>query len=187
MPNAAISQIVVPVNVGGTITNTTYDIKDAEARERLAGLASALYWIGVTTSALSDGVTTNPISIGGNNVTASAGAVAQYDTIEFVWNGSAWQELGRGDLGALAFKNSASTTYTPAGTVNIQRGSDTPGSATLISNYGTLPSFSYDGTTETLTFDRGALAQGTDATFVTDVGEITSSTFSGTQATITVS
>lgn len=38
--------------------------------------------------------------------------------LEFVYNGSAWQEFGStGSLGALAFKDSVQATYTPAGTV----------------------------------------------------------------------
>lgn len=185
MPNSLISSITVPVNVGGDITNVTYDIKDAYARERLEGLASALYWIGVTTTVLTDGATTNPISVGGNDVTASAGAVAQYNTIEFVWNGTAWQELGRGDLGSLAFKNSASGTYTPAGTVSVTEGDDTTTTVNSITAVGTLPEFSYSN--EVLTFSAGSLpTKGADTTVVTASGTRTAS-FSGTEATITVS
>ena len=40
MPNALVSVITVPVNVSGTITNVTYDIKDAYARERLSQLGN---------------------------------------------------------------------------------------------------------------------------------------------------
>lgn len=185
MPNSLISSITVPVNVGGTVSNVTYDIKDAYAREMLEGLSSALYWMGVTTTVLTDGATTNPISIGGNNVTASAGGVAQYNTIEFVWNGTAWQELGRGDLGALAFKNSASTTYTPAGTVSVTEGDDTTTTVNSITAVGTLPEFSYSN--EVLTFSAGSLpTKGADTTVVTASGTRTAS-FSGTEATITVS
>lgn len=185
MPNALVSVITVPVNVGGTVTNVTYDIKDAYARERLSGLASALYWIGVTTTALTDGSTTNPITVSDASVTAQAGAVAQYNTIEFVWSGTAWQELGRGDLGSLAFKNSASTTYTPAGGVTVTEGDDTTTTVNSITAVGTLPEFTISG--ETLTFSAGTLpTKGSDTTVVTASGTRTAS-FSGTEATITVS
>ena len=191
MPNAVISVITVPVNVAGTVTNVSYDIKDAYARERLAELSSALYWIGVTTTELSDGDTTHTtITVNGDTVTPGVGGVAQYTNasghaIEYVWNGTAWQELGEGNLGSLAFKNSASTTYTPAGTVTVTDGSDTTTTVNSITAVGTLPEFTVSG--ETLTFSAGTLpTKGEDTTVVTASGARTAS-FSGTEATVTVS
>ena len=189
--NALISSITVPVNVSGTITDVTYDIKDAYARERLQELSSALYWIGVTTTELSDGDTTHTtITVNGETVTPEVGGVAQYTNasghaIEYVWNGTAWQELGEGNLGALAFKNSASATYTPAGTVSVTEGEDTTTTVNSITAVGTLPEFSYSN--EVLTFSAGTLpTKGSDTTVVTASGTRTAS-FSGTEATITVS
>lgn len=185
MPNALISSLTVPVNVGGTITNVTYDIKDADARARIAELGKALYWMGVTTTALTDGATTNPISINGDDVTAKAGGVAQYNGTEFAFDGSAWQLLGDGTLGALAYKNSAEGSYTPAGTVAITEAADTTDTVTGVASVGTLPAFTVSG--ETLTFDAGTLpTTGSEKTFVTASGARTAS-FSGTAATITVS
>ena len=185
MPNALISSLTVPVNVGGTITNVTYDIKDADARARIAELGKALYWMGVTTTALTDGATTNPITINDESVTASAGGVAQYDSEEFAFDGSVWQKLGEGNLGALAYKNSAEASYTPAGSVAITEGADTTDTVTGIASVGTLPVFTVSG--ETLTFDAGSLpTQGSEKTFVIASGARTAS-FSGTEATITVS
>lgn len=187
MPNALISSITVPVDVSGTITNVTYDIKDAEARQRISELGKALYWIGVTTTALTDGSTTNPITVDGDSVTASAGGVAQYDTKEFVWNGTAWQELGDGQLGALAYKNSASGSYTPAGTIAVSEAADTTTTVNSITDVGTLPVFTYDSSNEALTFSAGSLpTKGADTTVVTASGARTA-TFSGTADTITVS
>lgn len=185
MPNSLVSSITVSVNVGGVMTDVTYDIKDAYARERLERLSSALYWMGVTTTALSDGSTTNPISIGGNDVTASEGAVAQYNETEFAWDGTEWQLLGHGNLGALAFKNSASGSYTPVGTVNVTEGDDTTTTVNSITAVGTLPAFTVSG--ETLIFDAGTLpTKGADTTVVTASGTRTAA-FTGTAATITVS
>ena len=187
MPNALISQITVPVDVGGVITNVTYDIKDAEARARIAELGQALYWIGVTTTALTEGDTTNPITVGGESVTAEVGGIASYNGTEFAWNGSSWQVLGPGNLGTLAYQNSASGSYTPAGTVNMTAGTDATDSVTGITNVGTLPSFSYDSTNEALTFSAGTLPTADSAkTFVTASGTPTAS-FVGTPDTITVS
>lgn len=187
MPNAQISTLTVPVEVQGVIQDVTFDIKDATARQMIADLGSALYWIGVTTTALTDGSTTNPITVGGESVTADVGGVAQYNAVEFVWNGTSWQQFGMGNFGALAFKNSAEGSYTPAGTVSITEGADTTDSVYSITDVGTLPTFSYDSATEALSFSAGTLpTKGSAQTVVTASGARTA-TFSGTAATITVS
>lgn len=99
----------------------TLHLKDAEARQEIedikTSITGAMHFVGVTTTALSDGATTNPIVVEGENVTAKAGDVAIYGELEFVFSGSKWQEYGStGSLKALAFKDSAGGDYTPAGT-----------------------------------------------------------------------
>lgn len=187
MPNAIVKQITVPVEVSGVIQNVTYDIADAEARQRISELDKVLYWVGVTTDALTDGATTNPITVGDQSVTVQAGAVAQYDTKEYAFDGTNWQKLGEGNLGALAYKNDASASYTPAGTVTVSEAADTTDTITGVTNVGSLPSFSYNRANEALTFSAGTLPTAdTQKTFVTASGARTAS-FSGTAATITVS
>lgn len=46
--------------------------------------------LGTTTTAIFDSDTTNPITIDGQSVTATAGDVAHYDGEAFAWNGSQW-------------------------------------------------------------------------------------------------
>ena len=58
------------------------------------GLASAMLFLGTTTTAITDGATTNPVAIGSSNKTVTAGNVVLYGSKEFVWTGSAWEELG---------------------------------------------------------------------------------------------
>ena len=58
------------------------------------GLASAMLFLGTTTTAITDGATTNPVKISGSNKTVTAGNVVLYGSKEFVWTGSAWEELG---------------------------------------------------------------------------------------------
>lgn len=48
------------------------------------GLSSALSFAGTTTTALTDGSTTNPIKIGGKDYTATAGNVVLYNNKEFI-------------------------------------------------------------------------------------------------------
>lgn len=182
---ADISVLALPVEVSGEIQTVSYDIKDAVARERISELGKALYWVGVTTTALTDGATTNPITVGGESVTVQAGAVAQYNGTEFAFDGTAWQILGEGNLGSLAYKNNASGTYTPAGSVNITKGNDTTANVTPFGTAGSLPSWSVSG--ETATFSAGTLpTAGSAVTVVTESGTDTAA-FTGTEATITVS
>jgi hypothetical protein len=189
MPAVYLSKLTLPVNVGGTVTNVEYTLKDAEAREMIEDLGHALYWMGVTTDALTDGATTNPITINSESVEAKLGGMASYDGSEFVWNGSAWQELGKNNFGALAFKSSASGTYTPAGSVEITQGTDTTDTVTPFGTAGTLPDAYYtvSGETATFNFSAGSLpTAGSDVTVITARGTDTAA-FTGTEATITVS
>lgn len=127
MPNQLISKITVPIDIDGTMTDTTFDIKDAYARQAMA------------------------------------------------------------DLGDLAFKNSASGTYTPAGSVTVNEAADTTASIPNVTGVGTLPSLTYNSVNEELTFNAGTLPTlGTAITVVTASGERTAS-FTGTEATISVS
>ncbi len=188
MPAVYLSKLTLPVNVGGTVTNIEYTIKDAEARQMIEDLGHALYWIGVTTDALTDGATTNPITVNGESVTANLGGLASYNGSEFVWNGSAWQEFGKNNFGALAFKSSASGDYTPAGSVNVTQAEDTTASVTPFGSAGSLPDayFTVSGETATFNFSAGTLpTAGTDVDVVTAAGAVSAS-FSGTAATITV-
>lgn len=57
------------------------------------GRQSIVKWIGVTTTPLSDGATTNPITVNGAEVTAKNGDVAQYGNNEYIYNGEVWQDF----------------------------------------------------------------------------------------------
>ena len=61
----------------------------------------ATVWLGVTTTALTDGSTTNPITIGGSSVTAKVGGMCGYQGQEFVFDGTQWQALGKTELPAV--------------------------------------------------------------------------------------
>ena len=66
----------------------------AEVTATDLGLSSALKFLGTTTTVLEDSSTTNPIVIGDASITAQPGNVVLYDHLEFIWNGSSWEELG---------------------------------------------------------------------------------------------
>lgn len=116
-----ISQIKLP-------SGTTYDIKDAQAREKIAQLAGldTVKFMGVSSTALTDGGNENP-KVDGTVVTEKkTGDLYFYGTSEFIYGAdSKWHALGDlTTLGALAYKDDASADYTPAGTVSQPTFSD---------------------------------------------------------------
>lgn len=52
-------------------------------------------YIGTTTTALSNGSTTNPITVDGESYTAQFGDIAVYNYTEFIFDGTKWGEFGR--------------------------------------------------------------------------------------------
>lgn len=111
---AQISKITLP-------SGTTYDLKDAAARSAIEALSGgdAIVFVGVSSTKLTDGGTEIP-TVSGDSVTPAAGQLFFYGTSEFIWGEDGkWHELGNlTSLGDLAYKDSASTSYQPAGTVS---------------------------------------------------------------------
>lgn len=196
---AYITKITLPNGV-------TYDIKDNEARALVAALSSALTFLGTTSTAITDGSSVSSIMIGDKSVTPAAGNVVIYGESEFVWSDTEgkWREFGStGSLKALAFKDSASGSYTPAGevsapdvTVEVNTAPVTPfGSAGELPSC-TLPTMTATVSDETLTlgwtegsFSAGTLpSAGTAVTVATGIKSASASkpTFKGIAADITV-
>lgn len=189
---ADISEITLPSGV-------TYDIKDAKARSEIdiikGSATGAMYYAGVTTTALADGSGTSPIKINNADYTPSNGDVVIYNSLELVWSTSdkKWHEFGStGSLKGLAFKDSTSASYTPAGSVSAPTVSVSVNTASVtpITGVGTLPSFVASVSNETLTlgFSAGSLpTKGTAVTVATGVKSASASApvFTGTNATIT--
>lgn len=189
---ADISEITLPSGV-------TYDIKDATARNDISMLkgsgTGAMHYAGVTTTALANGSSTSPIKINETDYTPSNGDVVIYGQLEFVWSTSdkKWHEFGStGSLKGLAFKDSASASYTPAGSVSAPTVSVAVNTAKVapITGVGTLPNFTASVSNETLTlgFSAGSLpTKGEEVTVATGIKSASASApaFTGTNATIT--
>lgn len=102
--NPYISSVTLP-------SGSVYDLKDQGARDLIAELQENAKFIGVTSTELSDGATTNPIIVEGESVTAKSGdwTISDDTKKEFIFNGTTWQEFGdMSDLGSLAYKDEAS-------------------------------------------------------------------------------
>ena len=152
MPNSVISQITLP-------SGTTYDIKDAEARAAIAELENYTDFLGVTTTELTDGATTNPIKINGADVTAKKGNITTYGSAEFIFNGTAWQEFGDlSALGALAYKDSASGSFTPSGTVSQPTFTGSSSAVTITAQDNSNGNYAPAGTISQPTFTGGSVS-----------------------------
>lgn len=103
-------------------SGSTYYLKDKEARELIAELSNATHFLGVTTTELTDGATTNPITVGGQSITAKNGDIAIYNQTEFIFTESttpaSWAEFGStviDELGDFAFVDTGTVTIQPKG------------------------------------------------------------------------
>lgn len=142
---ADISKITLP-------SGTTYDIKDAIAREIASG---GLQFRGVTTTTLTDGATTTTYSIDKENHTAANGDLVIYGSKEFVFSttDNKWHELGDNtSLKALAYKDSATGSYKPEGTVSQPTFTGSSSNVTITSTANTSGNYQPAGTVSQPTF-----------------------------------
>lgn len=151
-----ISKITLP-------SGTTYDIKDTVARQDIEeikeSISSGVSFIGQTTTAIADQVTTNPITIDSESVTATKGDLVVYGSKEFIFSGTKWIEFGDlGSLGALAFKNNATGDFTPAGTVSQPTFTGTQSNVTITSTDNSNGNYQPAGTVSQPTFTGGTVS-----------------------------
>lgn len=158
-------------------SGTTYDFSDATARADIEALRNSLTGgvslVGQTTTKLTDGATTNPIIINGNEYTAKKGDLVWYNQSEFVFDGTKWIDLGDiSALGGLAFKDSASGNFVPAGSVTISKG-DGAANYTPEGSVAVVPSVTLEKTTINSITDVGSLPSCTMPTLTANVVEKT--------------
>ena len=179
MPRSYVSKVKLP---GDT---TIYYIKDEEARDLIAQLGDFTAYLGITTTPLTDGSTTNPITIDGDSVTAVAGNIVSYnDTTgslytakDFIFNGTIWQEFANPTkLGKFAYVSQGTATFTPSvsktGTVSVNN--KTLAATAIPATFGT-------------TEVTGATSITTVSTISTNANVITGGSYSKvTAATVTV-
>ena len=143
-----ISKITLP-------SGTVYDLKDAYARSVIQSIAGgdAVVFVGVSSTALTDSGTQKP-TIDGSQVNPKAGQLFFYGTEEFIWGkDDKWHALGSLEsLGALAYKDSASTSYKPAGTVSTPTFTGTSSTVTITATDNTSGNYQPKGTVSQPTF-----------------------------------
>lgn len=175
---ANIKKITLP-------SGTTYDLVDQGARDLIDELSAYTAYLGVTTTALTDGATTNPIKINNENVTAKTGNIVNYGSAEFIFNGTAWQLFGDlSGLGDLAFKDSATGSFTPHGSVTVTTNGTSNKTATVAPASSGSATYTPAGTVSQPTFTGSSL---TSTGSFTPSGSVTVSTNATANKTATVS
>ena len=185
-------------------SGSEYNIKDAWARQAIEGLGNPTHFLGASSTTITDGGTEKP-TINNAEVTPNAGDIVVYSNGEFIWSGTVWIELGDlSGLGALAYKDSASGSVKPTGTVSKPTFTGSSSSVTITAtdntsgNYqpkGTVsqPTFSGSATTSTGKFTpAGSVSQpsftGTGVRLVTgNISTADSASFTGTEGEVSVS
>lgn len=129
--DTAISSAITALNLGAAATYSIGSVASGNTGLVTGGsvysainsaLTSVLKLVGVTTTEISDGSTTNPVIINGSSYTAVTGNVVLYGAKEYLWTGSAWEEMG--DEASWALKTitiTAGTGLTGGGTLEANR------------------------------------------------------------------
>lgn len=98
-------------------SGTTYNIKDEVARSMAGG---GIRFLGVTDTVITDESTVATVQIDEENIEVQNGDLVIFNKKEFVYsaNDSCWHELGDNSaFSSMAYADSASASYTPAGTI----------------------------------------------------------------------
>ena len=184
---AEISKIKLP-------SGTEYDIKDATARAAIEAITGgdAVVFIGVSSTAITDGGTEVP-TISGSSISTTAdlraGDIVFYKASnqpnkEFIWDGSKWQMFdAAGTLGALAYKDDVSASYTPAGTVSQPTFTGSSSTVTITATDNSSGNYQPKGTVSQPTFSGNSL---TSTGSFTPEGSVTVTTNATTNKTATV-
>lgn len=183
MANSIISSITVP-NAAGT-TYATYDLKDAWSRDKITNeilpvLEGGMHYVGVTTSAVTDGATVNPVTIVGKQdpVTVTSGDIVTKGNAEFVWDGSAWREFGDlSMLGLFAYVDVGHVAVTPHGTVSKPTFSGTSSSVSFtITETDSGSNYQPKGTVSQPTFSNGSISGTGTVNVITGISVTTNAT-----------
>jgi hypothetical protein len=118
--------------------------------EKGGGGDGSTKYIGTTTTALSNGSTTNPITVDGESYTAQFGDIAVYNYTEFIFDGTKWGEFGRsfdatpksGSANAVTSKGIYELIHKGSGINAIAIGSDASarGNSSVALGFGTVAS-----------------------------------------------
>lgn len=167
------SDISVAENTGWLAVTKTQVTIGSELTSLRNSLTTGIHYRGVTTTALYDNATTNPIVINGEDYTAVAGDLVIYDDgtneLEFLFDGTNWNEFGStGTLKAMAFADTASgsSSVSVTGTASAQTFTGTQATISISGNVTgtgvTITPTSADKVSVTPFASGGSFTQGSD-------------------------
>lgn len=204
MYNPVLSSITLP-------SGNTYDLKDAAAREAIAGMTS--FELIICTSAANTPKDVTWTS-GGTTITgtlepsvSTKGAIYlvpstngtkdvydEYITVNTGGSTYIWELFGNtdvhiGDLGTLAFKDSASGSFTPSGSVSVSASGTENKTATVAPAGSGEATYTPAGTVAAPVISKKTAGSTTTVNSITDVGTLPSfsATVSGETLTLTFS
>ena len=92
----SIKDGIIPNVVANPTGNATAPLTKLEVGSTIYSIPDGVIfkYIGTTTTQLTDGATTNPITINSESITAVAGDVVFYGDDEFVFDGTTWEQFG---------------------------------------------------------------------------------------------
>ena len=131
-PTSSIEGLYIPNGSVYTEVDTgktyMFDIDNTEWHEVSigggGGTSGGIVLVGVTTTDLTDGATTNPITVDGQSYTAQPNDAVIYGNKEFLFDGTYWHEFGdMSGLGSAAYKDVP--TSGDASTTQVVMGNDT--------------------------------------------------------------
>ena len=131
-PTSSIEGLYIPNGSVFTEVDTgktyMFDIDNTEWHEVSigggGGASGGIVLVGVTTTDLTDGATTNPITVDGQSYTAQPNDAVIYGNKEFLFDGTYWHEFGdMSGLGSAAYKDVP--TSGDASTTQVVMGNDT--------------------------------------------------------------
>ena len=106
LASAALTGIpTAPTATAGT--NTNQIATTAFVMTAVSGLTGAMHFVGISSTAITDGCTEKPTINGSIVNDIAAGDVVLYNSGEFVWSGSAWELLG--DESSYALKSNTTS------------------------------------------------------------------------------
>lgn len=159
----------VPATTYNTGINKAYAGVTANAGE-IANIKNAIaggtHFIGISTTAITNGGTEKP-TIGGSQKTVANGDIVIYGNKEFIWNGSAWAELGDTTAESNRITDLETWKTTASATISSNSAGVTANAGEIATIKNTITNLS-DSVVKSFGGKTGAITVNTTASSITD-------------------
>lgn len=168
-----------------SVTFNGSESKEVAITRDSLGLAKVMEYIGKTTTTLSDGATTNPITIDSKSVTVTKGNVVidSSDSREYIWNGSKWEKFGE-DATAGNYKPKQTVVSSPTASGNSTSFIDTISQDENGKITATKKSVNFSGYKPTQTAVSSPTASGNEISFIDTISQNANGVITATRKTV---